>query len=166
MRWVGIDLHSTRPDLHSSAMAQLAEIERVLAQPELSPINAEFDAAEEGQKRRKKTVEWYHLDGLRSVRHMAEKLNRLREYQFMYSKGSEVTHAARYKDHLGFNSGRVEFNEIRHLQDAGLAISFILNVVIGVYSKCIDHYRPGEKPAFQKKFTEDWREIFLRTMVA
>lgn len=164
MKWVGIDLHSSRPDLHSAALAQLAEIDRVLSQPELSPINAEFDAAEKRQKRTRRSVEWYQLDGLRSVRHMAEKLNRLREYQFMYSKGSEVTHAARYKDHLGFNNGRVEFNEIRHLHEAEFAIKFILNVVVGIYSKCIDHYRPEEKPAFQKKFTEDWREIFLRTM--
>lgn len=164
MKWVGIDLHSSRPDLHSDALAQLGEIERVLAQPELSSINAEFDAAEERQKRGRKPVEWYHLDGLRSVRQMAKELGRLREYQFMYSKGSEVTHAARYKDHLGFNNGRVEFNEIRHLQEADFAIKFILNVVVGAYSKCIDHYRPEERPAFQKKFSEDWREIFLRTM--
>jgi len=164
MKWVGIDLHSSRPDLHSDASAQLAEIERLLAQPELALINAEFDAVEEKQKRGKKPVEWYHLDGLRSVRHMAEKLNRLREYQFMYSKGSEVTHVARYKDHLAFNNGRVEFNEIRHLQDAQSAISFILAVTIGAYSKCIEYYRPDEKPAFQRKFTEDWREVYLMTM--
>lgn len=163
MQWVGIDLHRNRPDLHVTAKEQLAEIDRILGQPELAPINAEFDVAEAGQKR-KKLVEWYHLDGIRSVRQMAEKLGRLREYQFMYSKGSDVTHAARYKDHIGFKNGRVEFNEIRHLHEADVSIKFALIVAMGAYSKCIDHFRPEEKPAFQKKYAEDWREIYLRTM--
>lgn len=165
MRWVGIDINEHRPTLHAEAKTLLDEIDRILAQPELSPINAEFVAAEGKQKKsRRKTIEWFHLDGLASIRQIAEKLNRLREYQFLYSKGSEVTHSARYKDHIGFKDGNVYFNEIRHLHEAHVAINFVLPIAIGTYSKIIEHYRPQERPAFQKKYLEDWQKIYLRSM--
>lgn len=124
MKWVGIDITKNRPGLEDGAKNMLAEIDRILAQPGLATINAEFVAAEEKQRSRRKQVEWYHLDGVTSIRQIADKLNRLREYQFLYSKGSDVTHSARYKDHIGFKGGRVEMNEIRHLHEANFAIKF------------------------------------------
>jgi len=167
MRWVGIDINENRPELEDKAKTLLAEIDRLLGEPELAPINAEFASAEDRQpKSRKKTIEWYHLDGVKSIRQIAVKLNRLREYQFLYSKGSEVTHSARYKDHINFNDGKVQFNEIRHLHEAIFAINFVLPVVIGTYSKIIERYRPEEKPAFEKKYREDWQRVYLRSMGA
>lgn len=165
MRWADIDINENRPWLQNEASAQMEEIDRILAQPELAEINAEFVAAEDRQKKtRRKTIEWYHLDGVASIRQIADKLGRLREYQFLYSKGSEITHSARYKDHIGFKNGRVEFNEIRHLHEANYAISFALPVVLGAYSRIIERYRPEEKAAFQRKYSEDWQQIYLRTM--
>lgn len=154
---LGLNIHANRPTLASDATAHLAEVNRILAQPELRAIDKEFTTA---KKKRKRDPEWYELDGLKSIRQVAEKVGRLAEYEFFYSKGSQVTHTGSYKDHIRFADGQVRFKPIRHLEDINMLLNFIVSLCIGTYMKVLKQYRPGELTAFSKKYLEDWRDPF------
>lgn len=154
---LGLDIHANRPTLASDANAHLAEVNRILAQSELQKIDQEFTTA---KKKRKHDPEWYELDGLTSIRKVAEAVKRLPEYEFFYSKGSQVTHTGSYKDHIRFANGQVRFKPIRHLADVNMLLNFIVSLCIGTYKKVLQQYRPGELTAFGKKYIEDWRDPF------
>lgn len=134
---LGLDIHSARPTLASDATAHLAEVNRILAQPELQAIDQEFAAAKEKNKKRKRDPEWYELDGLTSIRQVADRVGRLAEYEFFYSKGSQVTHTGSYKDHIRFADGQVRFKPIRHLADINMLLNYIVSLSIGTYKKVI-----------------------------
>ncbi|MDO9244304.1 MAG: DUF5677 domain-containing protein, partial [Rhodocyclaceae bacterium] len=154
---LGLDIHANRPTLASDATAHLAEVNRILTQPELQAIDQEFTRA---KKNRKRDPEWYELDGLTSIRHVAGKVGRLAEYEFFYSKGSQVTHTGSYKDHICFDDGQVRFKPIRHLADINMLLNFIVSLCIGTYMKVLKQYRSGELAAFSNKYLEDWRDPF------
>lgn len=156
---LGVDIHAKRPALLAEAKAHLAEIDRVLAQADLAPIDAEFDLNRRGK--RKIEVEWYVLTGKGSIRQIADAVKRLPEYEMFYGKGSRITHTASYKDHVGFRSGQVRFKPVRHVAEFGELLNFLVAVSIGVYSRILTLYRPAELPVFWQKYLTDWREPFL-----
>lgn len=157
---LGIDIQANHPTLVSDATTHLAEVNRILAQKDLAPVDQEFTAAK-AKRKRKHDPEWYELDGLQSIRQIAEKVGRLPEYEFFYSKGSQVTHTGTYKDHVRFANGQVRLKPIRHLADVNMLLNFIVSICVGTYKKTLERYRPGETMAFTKKYLEDWREPFM-----
>ena len=158
---LGVDVHTNRPTLATDAVTHLAEVDRILAQPNLASIDQEFNAARGNHKR---DHEWYQLDGLKSVRQLAEKIDRLPEYEFFYSKGSQVAHTGTYKDHVRFADGQVRLKPIRHLADVNMLLNFIVSICIRIYMKILERYRPGETNAFAKKYLEDWRDPFMNVV--
>ncbi len=154
---LGVDIHADRPTLATDAAAHLAEVNRILAQPNLASIDHEFTAARRGQR---PDVKWYELDGLRSIRQIARHLGRLPEYEFFYSKGSLVAHTGTYKDHVRFSNGEVRLKPIRHLADVNMLLNFIVAICLGTYKRVLERYRPGETNAFTRKYLEDWRDPY------
>ncbi|MFZ5547872.1 MAG: DUF5677 domain-containing protein [Pseudomonadota bacterium] len=154
---LGFNVHTGRPSLATDAATLLAEVNRILAQPALASVDAEFTAA---RGKKKRDPEWYELDSLRSIRDVAVAVGRLPEYEFFYSKGSQISHTGSYKDHIKFTSGQVRFLPIRHLKDVSMLLNFIGSIAIGTFKKYLEKYRPGELPAFGKKYLEDWRDPF------
>ena len=160
-QFLGVDIHAERPTLAGEASTHLTEVDRILAQPNLAAIDQEFTAA---RGKRKRDPEWYELDGLQSIRQVAEKVDRLPEYEFFYSKGSQVTHTGTYKDHVRFVDSQVRFKPIRHLADVNMLLNFIVSICVGTYKKTLEMYRPGETTAFAKKYLEDWRDPFMNVV--
>ncbi|MCW5626997.1 MAG: hypothetical protein KIT73_19930 [Burkholderiales bacterium] len=158
---LGIDIHANRPTLAREAIAHLSEVDRILAQPSLTSIDQEFTTA---RGRRRRDPEWYELDGLRSIRQIAERVDRLPEYEFFYSKGSQVAHTGTYKDHLRFSEGQIRFIPIRHLADVNMLLNFVVSICVGTYKKTLERYRPGETTAFATKYLEDWRDPFMNVV--
>ncbi|WP_453931919.1 DUF5677 domain-containing protein [Acidovorax temperans] len=158
---LGVDIHAERPTLAGEASTHLTEVDRILAQPYLAAIDQEFTAA---RGKRKRDPEWYELDGLQSIRQVAEKVDRLPEYEFFYSKGSQVTHTGTYKDHVRLVDSQVRFKPIRHLADVNMLLNFIVTICVGTYKKTLEMYRPGETTAFAKKYLEDWRDPFMNVV--
>jgi hypothetical protein len=154
---LGFNVHANRPNLAAEAQQHLAEVNQILAQADLKDIDQEFT---DKRGKRKHDPEWYELDGLSSIRQVAEKVGRLPEYEFFYSKGSQVTHTGSFKDHIRFKSGQVRFLPVRHLADVNMQLNFIVSITVGTYKKILERYRPSELPAFSKKYIEDWREPF------
>ena len=154
---MGVDIHANRPTLGAEAAVRLAEVNRILLQPEFAPVDLAYTAA---RGKRKADPEWYELDGLKSIRQVANAVGRLVEYEFFYSKGSQVTHTGSYKDHVRFASGQVRFKPIRHLESINFLLNFVVSIALGTYRKLLTRYRPGEMPALTKKYLNDWREPF------
>ncbi len=159
---LGLDIHAKRPTLAADATTHLAEVDRILAQPELLAVDLEFTAA---RRKRKRDPEWYELDGLSSIRQIADKVQRLPEYEFFYSKGSQVAHTGSYKDHIRFSSGQVRFKPIRHLADVNMLLNFVVSNCLATYKRVLSQYRPGELDAYARKYREDWREPFQNVVV-
>lgn len=155
---IGLDVAAKRPMLAAEAATHLAEVNRILSQPPLQAIDAEFQVVR-GKNRR--DPEWYQLDGIKSIRGIAKDVGRLAEYETFYSKGSQVAHTGSYKDHIRFNDGQIRFKPIRHLADANLLIDFTVIVAFGTYKRVLTRYRPGEIAALEKKYVDDWRQPWL-----
>ena len=158
---LGLDIQAHQPGLAAEAKISLAEVEKKLAHPMYAKINQEFITAR-GSKNRDNN--WYELDGLNSLRKIAEKIGRLPEYEFIYSKGSQVTHTRKYKDHVLFEDEQVRFKTIRHLEDFGLLLSFIVSICVQTYRRIVERYRPGETLAFTKKYLEDWHDPLMNAV--
>lgn len=105
---LGLDIYASRPTLAHDAQSHLAEIHRILAQPELQAIDQEFAAK---RKKRKCDPAWYELDGLKSIRQLADAVGRLAEYEFFYSKGSQVTHTGSYNDHIRISMAKLDSSQ-------------------------------------------------------
>lgn len=159
---LGLDIHAKLPTLSADATAYLAEVNRVLSQPELASIDQEFEDAKKKNPKRK--LEWYSFDGIASIRQMAIKMERFAEYRFFYSRGAEISHSARYKDHIEFKSNQVHFKEVRQLTEARSAINFVSSDCIRTYRRFLERYRPGELSVFGKKYLEDWREPYMQSV--
>ena len=155
---IGLDIHARRPALAGDAQKHLVEVNRILAQSEFQAIDKEYD---QRRKKGKMDPEWYQVVGAKSIRQVAEAVGRLAEYEFFYAKGSQITHSASYKDHIRFVKKHVHFKPIRHLQGIDTLINFVVGVTIRSFQNTLRYYRPGELPAFSKKYVEDWRGPFM-----
>ncbi len=156
---LGLDIHASRPTLASEAEQHLAEVNRVLAQPNLADVDTEFN--EWARTHRGNDPEWYKLAGANSIRQVARQVSRLPEYSFFYTRGSDTTHAASYKLHIRFQSGRVNFKPVRNLENVHELLNFLVATVIHTYRSVLQRYRPTELEAFARKYADDWRTPFL-----
>lgn len=155
---MGLDLHANRPTLAAEATAHLSEVNRILAQMELQAIDREFD---QRRGKKKRDLEWYELVGAKSIRQVADAVGRLPEYDYFYSKGSQIAHTAAYKDHIRFAKGKVHLKAVRHLDGVDTLVKFVVGVGIGSIQRVLKRYRPGELPAFSKKYIADWRTPYM-----
>jgi Family of unknown function (DUF5677) len=155
---MGLDLHASLPTLAADATKHLAEVNRILAQEELQKIDQEFD-----QKRgkRKRDLDWYELVGAKSIRQVADAVDRLPEYDYFYSKGSQITHSAAYKNHIRFANNKVHLKAVRNLDDVDTLVKFVVAIGIRSFQRVLKHYRPGELPAFSKTYIADWRTPYM-----
>jgi hypothetical protein len=157
---LGLDIHLNRPTLASDAAAQLAEIDRILSQPELVIIDSQFDIAKGNKKH---DPHWYQVLGVKSIRELSSSVGRLPEYEVFYGKGSQVTHSASYRDHLKFSENEVTFKQVRNLEGFHLLMHATVTNALRTYQDILKKYRPGELPAFSRKYVEDWRDPFFST---
>jgi hypothetical protein len=157
---LGSNLSVTSPDIETDAKNHLAEVDRLLGQPHFNRIDVAFEQHRRAS-RRKHEPTWHALLGKQSIRQIAEEVGRAPEYEIFYSRGSDVTHAGLYKDHIKFVRGGFRLKPIRHLSDShGLLLS-VMGLAIRTFRRVIHTYRSGEAPAFCKKYAEDWRHAFV-----
>lgn len=158
-RELSADLVKKPDEMKMEAEKQIEDIERILSGPSFVAINNDF---QEYKERRRLPYEptWYSPLGISSVRQMAINVLRLPEYEFFYSLTSEVMHSSRYRHHIQFGNGRLTFEPIRNLKGINTLINFMVACTLRTYMNILRHYRPGEIPAFRKKYTEDWRTAF------
>jgi hypothetical protein len=138
----------------------LQEINRILAQASFADIDMSI---ERFRKKSRKPYDppWYAPLGPKSVRQIAVDLNRLHEYETIYSPSSEVMHSTSHKAHVKFSQGRIHFTPIRHLAGIDNVVKSSMATMVKIYTDVLRHYREDELPNFGKKYFEDWREAFM-----
>ena len=106
--------------------------------------------------------EWYALDGKTpSIRSVARAVGRLQEYDVFYEPSSKAMHTSTYKNHVLFMGGAVRLKPMRNVEDAPLVINMTGNAALAAYRKVLLITRPGEMPAFERKYKEDWQQALL-----
>ena len=149
----------SRADLHSKAAQELDTINRVLSQPEFIDINTEFEK-HLNPTRPNYDPSWYQPLGVRSVRQIAEDVQRLHEYDTFYSQTSEVIHSSSYRDHINFSSGQqMWIHPIRDLENFTVLVGTTVPLFLRTYRSVLSHYRNEELDNFSRKFVSDWRNI-------
>lgn len=148
-----------RAEFESRATASHVELLAYLDRPEQGSVNAEFSA-----KRGKGQFDppWYSLDGIRSLRALAEHLDRLADYEAFYTRGSGVMHSGTFGDHLkARGDGKVSLTPIRHVSDMSALLRTVFTVTLGSYSKVTATYLSHELEATRAMYVSKWRPAFM-----
>jgi len=144
--------------LHEAGRQQIEEIDRVLSQPELSAINADF---EQNRKGKRNDPAWYVPLGQRSFRTIAKAVGRESEYTIFYSGASEVMHTSSYDPHVKVGKGELTFEPIRSLEGIQNVFRFSVGLAFRTFRRVLEEYRAGELAAFSRKYLEKWQKEFL-----
>jgi hypothetical protein len=147
-------------EIELRARKQIGDIDELLSKDRYKDINDHF----QGYIHKKNLPfepSWYKVYGINSVRQIAINVERLPEYEFLYSITSEVMHSASYRHHFKFENGQLVFEPIRCLKDIKTIINFIVSCAVRTYMDVLIFYRPTEIPAFRTKYAEDWRDRFF-----
>jgi hypothetical protein len=155
---IGLDIHARRPTLEAEAREHLKEVNRILSQTNFANMDQEFEKL---KKKRKREPSWVQVCGANNIRAVADQVGRIAEYSFFYSRGSQITHSATYKDHVKFAKDKVHLKPIRNLSGVDMLINFLVSIALRSYQNVLTYYRPKELDAFKTKYKEDWRDPFL-----
>ncbi len=68
---------------------------------------------------------------------------------------------AAYDPHIKFKEDKVTFEPIRYLKGFESVLRFSLSAAIMTYMRILKEYRPGELPAFGRKYKENWQKDFM-----
>jgi hypothetical protein len=142
--------------VRDAAEKQLQEINRVLSNPKFAPIDQDF----EKHRRGKREPAWYVPLGQKSFAGLTRAVGKEFLYVF-YSLASEVMHTSAYDPHVNFSSDRVTFEPIRYLKGFESVLRFSVSVALLTYRRLLTEYRPGELPAFGRKYVENWQKEFM-----
>jgi hypothetical protein len=142
----------------ASSKRQLQQIDKVLSQPALAEVCADFD---NHRKRNKYDPAWYVPLGQRNLRTMAEAVDKLSQYTILYSSASEVMHASSFERHIALAKGEITFQPIRSVEGFETALRFSVGDALSTYRKILQEYRPSELEVFAKKYKENWQTHFM-----
>ncbi len=146
------------PETVARAKAQIAEIDRVLAQPVFQPMNKAFE-----QRRRPdgSDVEWYRPLGFRSIGAVMEDVGKTAEYSVFYASLSAAMHSSDYLKHFKLGNGKVTFEPIRHPQEFVWLFRFSIATAFHTFRQVLHQYRPGEIEVLNRKYRENWRKAYM-----
>jgi Family of unknown function (DUF5677) len=147
-------------ELKERSRQQIEEIDRILAQPELAAINADFDAAK-AKRRVARDVAWYVPLGQPSFAAIARATANSALYVILYSGASEVMHSSSDDQHVQFEAGKLTIKQIRSLAGFEPVFRFSVSIALDLYQKILKEYRYGELPAFSRKYVEQWQKQYL-----
>lgn len=147
-------------ELRKKSLEQIQEIDRILAQPELAAINADFEAIKtiRGLKR---DVAWYVPLGPKSFAAIARATGDAALYVILYSGASEVMHSSSDDQHVEFEAGKLTIKQIRSLAGFEPVFRFSLGIALHLYRTILKEYRPGELTNFARKYVEQWQKHYL-----
>jgi hypothetical protein len=147
-----------QPDQQAQEEAkdQIGQIDKLLSRAEFSQINQDFDLRRKGNR----DPAWYIPLGQKSLAAIIRAIKKESLYVF-YSLASEVMHVAAYDPHVKFKDEKVTFEPIRYLKRFESVLRFSISVAILTYMRILKEYRPGELPAFGRKYKENWQKEFM-----
>lgn len=147
-------------ELKTKSKEQAQEIDRILADPELAGIDKDFETAKTS-RRLKRDVAWYVPLGPRNFAEIARATNQRALYAILYSGASEVMHSSSDDQHVAFEGGKLTIKSIRSFAGFELIFQFSVGIILDLYGTILGEYRPGERPAFSRKYIAEWRKYYM-----
>ena len=144
--------------LREASKNELQEIDRILSQPKFAVISNDIEKHRGGKRF---DPPWYFPLGERSLLTMARTVDKTSQYVLLYSGASEVMHVSNYGHHVRFRRGEVIFQPIRSVEGFENVFRFSTINALLTFRKILDQYRPGELPAFRRKYMEKWQREFI-----
>ena len=150
--------------LSTEQMQEIADevrrIDALLATPEFNAINAKF----ESHYSRKGGFDkpWYEVYGATSIRNVANQIGKVKEYTYIYSSLSGMTHGSDMWKSVFFGSGQIELSPVREPQHIPNIIQLSATLALRVYELILREFRAGEEENFNRKYVNEWRERFRR----
>jgi hypothetical protein len=138
--------------------AHVAEIDRVLSQPEFASATAEF---RRWKKENGRKPSWYSPLGVGNLRELADRVGKEPLYVMVYASASEVMHSSSYEPHIRIENGKMTVETIRHPGKFADVFRFSTIIAMDVFMATLKAYRPGEAPLFGQKYREKWQQFFL-----
>ena len=138
---------------------ELNRINTILTQPPFDAINAKF---EPHYASRGFDEPWYKVYGVSSIRKIAEELGRLKEYQYIYSPFSGVTHGSDMWKSIEMGGQHIEMNPVREPENIAKAVNLAVTFALTVYRLILKEYRHGEEENFARKYASEWRSRFMK----
>jgi hypothetical protein len=144
--------------LGDEGKSHVQEIDRVLSQARFVAVR---DGFRDWKKRNGRRPTWYSPLGVTDLRNMAIKVNKEPLYVIVYGSASEVMHASNYGQHIRIQSERITFYSIRHPKEFSTTVRLTATIAIDTFRKILHEYREGERPRFDQKYVEKWRQAFM-----
>jgi len=140
------------------AKKSAANLDGLLSKQPYAEISAMFD-----KMRGTRTYDppWYRPLGVRSIRHIADDVTRLPEYEVMYNVLSQVAHGTSMNDHVRFSNGKIEFEPIRWLKEFPWVFRTALSAAFHTYKTILSRYRPGQMDEYRRRYLTDWRQPYF-----
>jgi|SRR3990172_2173057 len=138
---------------------QTHNIDEILSRSPFDVINAKFEHHYSPNGYDKP---WHEMYDGSSIRRIAKNLNREKEYSYIYSPYSGVTHASDMWKSLICNDQHIEVNPIREPGNIPHVVPIAGTFTLRVYRMILQEYRAGEVENFARKYLSDWRERFMK----
>lgn len=150
---------SLPPGIKKAIADEILEINALLASPPYRSLDAEFDKL---KGKRLRDVPWHHpFGGVSSIKQMADCLGYSDQYDIGYDQLSGIAHSTAFFKQVVAKGERVTFEPIRDLAGVESHFRSIGNYCLQTYRMVLDHYRPGELEAFDRKYRDEWRNRFM-----
>jgi hypothetical protein len=147
------------PEDLKEVTAEGAKIDELLGKPPFEAINAKFTPH---YTQRGFDEPWYKVYGAASIRSIGDELGRLKEYTYIYSVLSGVTHGSDIWKNVFFGAGKIEISPLREPQHIPRVVQLAATLAIRIYRLILCEFRSGEEQNFDRKYIHEWRERFLR----
>lgn len=157
------------PEKEARAREELSNIDKVLAQTDLAPINANFDQLAQKMTFEPEWIVAYDYAAKKaagstkpkklSIRGLAKELGREHEYRYFYSKLSNETHGSALSGSVAFPGDHVVTHNVRRLNEFNFTFSTAVTLALRSYRLILNRYRPGET-SLEKRYLSEWQSIF------
>ncbi len=156
MAKAGLPLNESLGDVGKS---QIAEIDRVLSQPDFATVVANFRL---WKKQNGRKASWYSPFGIANLRDLAERVRRESIYVMVYASTSEVMHSSSYEHHIRIGQGKVTIEPVRYFGRFSEVFRFSTIIAMGLFMSVLKAYRGDlEMRLFSQKYVEKWQKFFL-----
>jgi hypothetical protein len=150
---------SLSADQHKEIDEEIQRIDTLLGKAPFDVINAKFEPF---YQRRGYDQTWHEVYGTSSIRKIGEEIGRLKEYSYIYSPFSGVTHGSDMWKSIEIGDQNIQMNPIRDPHNIPKIAQLAATLALGVYRLILGKYRAGEEENFNRKYVQEWRGRFLK----
>lgn len=153
------------PQQEIDAHKEVGLIDTILKQAQLSPIDAAFAAAFKNYD--KDWTEVYEREQQRaagvqpkafSIRALADKVGRLREYRYVYSKLSNEAHGSALSSSVSLTGSSFIGHGVRRMNEFGWIFRTAASWALRAYRVILKRYLPNDQ-SLQQRYLTEWKPV-------